>query len=213
MDGLLPSNLNLLKIENYLSKKMKLDTIVDTSIVSLIKKESINRLKYHVRNMKNYFDNEINNIYFVSANIDPLNYINASRKLVSFSLKNDEGRRVIIMADYFSLANIQTKLHTSILIEVSHFSGTYDVNINGHKAILESIENFHEAALGVNNQYIKPCEKFMNNYRDATHIDINEDQLKELIKVDPVLRANIYIENSDFLVDIIADLATSVHHQ
>ncbi|MCS3433124.1 hypothetical protein [Klebsiella sp. BIGb0407] len=212
VDDLLQPNKNLLKIKDYLAQKMKLHTIVDANILSFIKKESINRLKYHVRNMKDYFKNEINNIYLASANIDSHDYINDYRKLISFVYKKDTGRKVIIMADYFSPADIPTKLHTTVLHEVSHISGTFDFSVNGHTDTTNAIEEFNDAALGINNQYIDFDESFLKYYKDSTHFNVDKHELKEIIKSDSVLRANIFIENADFLVDIIADLATSVHH-
>lgn len=211
-DSLLQPNPHLLKIENYLSKKMKLDTIADANTVSIIKQEAISRLKFHIRHMNDYFNNEIDNIYFASANIKPCDYITKNRRVFAFTFPEDARKRVIIMADYFSPAEISTKLHTTLLHEVSHLSGTYDFSVNRRFDIVSAIENFNNAALGVNNQYINFDKSFLNHYKSSTHFNVNAEQLKEIIKKDPVLRANMFIENADFLADTIADLATLSHY-
>ena len=210
--GRLQSNLSLLQVENYLSKMLKLETIKDAQIVLLIKKEAINRLKFHIRKMKSYFDNEINSIYFASANTDPLSHPSGYGKTVAFVHVHDIHRRIIVMADYLGPSEIFTQLYTTILHELSHLSGTSDFYVNGHISPTDSLQNFNDAALGVDNQYITFSYSFLKNYRESTHLNVNEAQLIEIIKRDPALRANAFIENADFLANIIADLATSIHN-
>lgn len=208
MDSGSQPNINLLRMESYLSKILKLDTINDARIVSIIKKESINRLKYHVKRMKYYFDNEIDNIYFASANTG----VNNRSKFLAFVDGEDVYRRVIVMADYFSLGEIYFNLHTVILHEVSHISGTLDFYVNKDTSVINSIENFNDAALEINNHRLYFTPAFLLHYRKSIDVNINEVQLREIIKRDPVLRANIFMENAYFVADIIADFASLVHH-
>lgn len=54
------------RIEAYLSKVLKLNEITDARVVGVIKKEAMKKLQFHTKNIKNYLNNEINNIYFAS---------------------------------------------------------------------------------------------------------------------------------------------------
>lgn len=97
------------------------------------------------------------------------------------------------MVDYFSLAEIITSLHTTVLHEASHLPGTYDFHINDNVLLADSLDNFDAAASGIDNQHIVLDADFIKRHQDSTHLNINGEQLKELIKSARLLKVNSLI--------------------
>ncbi|MCW2484328.1 hypothetical protein J5069_00300 [Candidatus Symbiopectobacterium sp. NZEC127] len=206
------------RIESYLSKVMKLDEIADANIAKIIKKEMMQRLRYHTEKIKDYLNNEIDNIYFASSDTYAHPYVYNPNSPMGFVGKEDTFRRIIIMVDnYHASPLLSTKLHLTALHEASHFSGTLDFQIAPSTSLVgdasEFIETFNDGLLGINNEYVHIDDDFINAYRrEFPHIAITEGQFRELLKRDPVLRANAFIENADFLARIISDLASRARH-
>ena len=202
------------RIEAYLSKVLQLNTIADTNIVSVIKQEAMERLFFHTQRIKDYLEYEINNIYFVSSHTEAHPYIHRASCPMGFVHKQDDFRRVIIMVDNYQASPIlSTQVHLTTLHEVSHYSGTLDFQIAPSTSLVgdasEFMETFHDGILGVNGESVDIKDTFIDSYRhEHPDIDINESHIRELLKRDPVLRANAFMENADFLARMIADLGS-----
>jgi len=197
------------RIENYLSPFLQLDTIADINIQNIIKKESIARLKEYIRRMKFFFDTEIDNIYFVTANRSPhiFNENAYIDKIGGFMNHNDKYRRVIIMVDIFMEGELYNKLHTTILHEVSHLAGSLDYYVTGGTSVADNMRGFNNAALGGGEGSISFGDDVMEYYQHTTRRRISKEQLMQLIRRDPVLRANIFMDNAYFLPTMIEALA------
>ena len=208
------------RIANYLSKVLHLDTLEDSHLAYKIKREALDRIDFHTRKISEYLNNEINNIYFASADTIHHPYLHSPDCAMGFVYKLDDFRRVIIMADNFHTAPIlSTKVHLTALHEISHFSGSFDFQIAPSTSLVgdasEFMESFLDGIHGIKGESIDIPDSFLNYYHQA-HPDrsINKLQFIELLKVDPMLRANIFMENADFLARLIADLGsrTPVNH-
>ena len=200
------------RIEAYLSKVLQLDTLTDADIILTIKKEAMERLFFHTQKIKNYLNNEINNIYFVSCNTDIHPYVYTASCPMGFMFTTDNFRRIIIMVDNYQAApTLSTQVHLTALHEVSHYSGTLDFQMAPSTSLVgdasEFMETFNDGIFGVNGESIEIKDTFIDAYRrEHPDININQEQFRELLKRDPVLRANAFMENADFLARMIADL-------
>lgn len=202
------------RIEAYLSKVLQLNTIADADIVLKIKKEAMERLRFHTEKIKNYLTYEINNIYFVTSATDAHPYIYSASCPMGFMYTRDNFRRIIIMVDNYQTAPIlSTQPHYTALHEASHFSGSLDFHIAPSTSLVgdasEFMESFNDGIFGINGESIDIKDAFVEAYR-REHPDINIDkyQIRELLKRDPILRANAFMENADFLAKMIADLGS-----
>ena len=192
---------NSILIGNYLSDLLRINTINDINIQEIIKKNAMTRLQNYVHDMNSFFQNEINNIYFVTANISPYNLMeNASpERIGGFVFSNDESRRVIIMADFFSVDDLDRQLTETILHEASHLSGSLDYKLSNVGDALASMARFNNVALGLEPGHIELTDSVMEYYQHTTQRKISKEQLRELIRRDPVLRANLFMDNAYFL--------------
>ncbi|MCS3434584.1 hypothetical protein [Klebsiella sp. BIGb0407] len=201
-------NMNLRRLENYLSVKLRLDTIDDIRIEKIIREESITRLQDYIRDMKFYFNNEINSIYFVTANIHPyaIRENLDLERVAGFVFPTDKYRRVIIMPDFYSVNDLDRYLVDTILHEVSHIAGSLDYHVSSGVDIQDSMARFNGVALGIEPGYIVFDDHSMEYYQHTTRREISKEQLTELIRRDPVLRANLFMDNAYFLPTIIEEL-------
>lgn len=118
------------------------------------------------------------------------------------------------MVDNFHVAEqIGTRMHLTTLHEVSHFSGSLDFHVAPSTSRVgdasEFMESFVDGLYGRNGESIAIDYKFLEVYRQQyPNIAINEIQFKEILKIDPMLRANAFMENADFLARMISDLGS-----
>lgn len=195
-------------IEDYLSDVLRLDTIDDIHIKKIIKEESMTRLQDYIRDMKFYFNNEIDNIYFVTANMHPYDMTRARgiERVGGFIFPVDEFRRVIIMPDFFLVRDLDRYLSETILHEVSHIAGTFDYHVSSGAGIQDCMAKFNNVALGIEPGYIEFDDDVMEYYQHTTRRKLSKVQLTNIIRRDPVLRANLFMDNAYYLPEMIERL-------
>lgn len=115
--------------------------------------------------------------------------------------------------NYHAFPMLSTQLHLTTLHEASHYSGSFNFQIAPSTSLVgdasEFIETFNDGVMGVNAETIH----FIDAYRrEFPHTDITEHQFRALLVRDPVLRANAFMENTDFLARMIADLGSRTPH-
>lgn len=201
-------------IRNYVSNVLCLERIKDYNVRKIIEREAIEKLIFHTGRIKAYLEDEIDNIYFASTHTIRNPYVINEKGVMAFVHRDDVFRRIIIMVDNFHVqGGISTQMHLTTLHEASHFSGSLDFHVApsmSHEGdASEFAESFVNGVNGKQNEHISIDYKFFDAYKQQyPNISINENQFREIIKRDPVLYANAFMENADFLARMISDLGS-----
>ncbi len=202
------------KIRKYVSDVLDLDKIKNVDVRKAIEREAIEKLMFHTKKIKEYLDCEINNIYFASSHTISNPYVINEKGVMAFVHRDDVFRRIIIMVDNFNVqGGISTQMHLTTLHEASHFSGSLDFHVApsmSHEGdASEFAESFVNGVYGKQNEHISIDYKFFDAYRQQyPNIPIDENQFREILKRDPMLYANAFMENADFLARMISDLGS-----
>lgn len=202
------------RIRKYVSDVLELGKITDVELRQSIEREAIGKLRFHAEKISKYLNHEVDNIYFASSHTVSNPYLTNEKGVMAFILRDDVFRRIVIMVDNFHVADqIGTRMYLTTLHEASHFSGSLDFHIAPSTSQVgdasEFMESFVDGIHGRNGESIAIDYKFLEAYRQQfPNISINEVQFKEILKVDPMLRANAFMENADFLARMISDLGS-----
>ncbi|NDL63450.1 hypothetical protein [Acerihabitans arboris] len=177
--------------------------------------EAMTRLKRHSDKIVNYFNNYANNVIFATSSTATKPYIHRIECPMGFTYADDVNRRVIIMVDNFNTAPIvSTKPHLTILHEISHHSGSLDFLISPSTSLVgdasEFREVFDDALHSRNGESITIDPDFIRAYNhDHQGAVISEQQFIALMRRDPMLQANAFMDNADFIAKIISDIAVN----
>ena len=202
------------KIRKYVSDVLGLDKIKDVYLRKAIELEAIEKLMFHTKKIKEYLDCEIDNIYFASSDTTSNPYVINENGVMAFVHRDDVYRRIIIMVDNFNVqGGISTQMHLTTLHEASHFSGSLDFHVApsmSHEGdASEFAKSFFNGVFGRRNEHVDIDYKFLDEYRKQyPNIFIDENQFREILKRDPMLHANAFMENADFLARMISDLGS-----
>lgn len=202
------------RIMKYVSDVLGLEEITDIHLRQRIECEAIEKLIFHTGKINEYLKHEVDNIYFASSHTISNPYLANEKGVMAFVYRDDVFRRMIIMVDNFHVAGqIGTQMHLTTLHEVSHFSGSLDFHIAPSTSRVgdasEFMDSFIDGIFGRNGESISIDYKFLEAYRQQhPNIPIDEIQFKEILKRDPMLRANAFMENADFLATMISDLGS-----
>ncbi|WP_025424179.1 hypothetical protein [Sodalis praecaptivus] len=197
--------------------KSYISTVLNTKNDDIIR-ESITRLHYHTERIVNYFNKPDRNIIFATCTTRNQPYIYREECPLGFTLPADSKENVVIMVDnYHTAPNPSTQMHLTALHEASHISGTLDFLIAPSRRYVgdasEFMEAFDDAINFRNGEAISFDPLFFPAYGRHQNAEILNgfnffpNQASELISRDPMLKANIFLENADFIARMISDIA------
>ncbi|AHF77188.1 Putative cytotoxic necrotizing factor 1 [Sodalis praecaptivus] len=191
----------------------------DTSIIN----QALERFYNALITMRNFFNNKMGKFIFASAKRnDVRNPVHNENGPMGFVMSNDQEQRVIIMADQFSPQYLKTtKPQITALHETSHHAvATRDFVLSPTTTVagdaLDFVEAMQEALFDeIQVQGEKTTINFdlffMQAYGNVIgDIPVTAPQIKEMAKRDPILRANIMMDNADFLARMIFDIGQGI---
>lgn len=174
---------------------------------------ALERLKYYLDRICDYFDNYSDNIYIATGKgIGTTN--TEIPGPMGFTTCIDTNKRMVILADrFFCHRELNNLAHLTVLHESSHVEGgTRDFFSSPYTTQIDEVENIYAALedmlTGLDQTNILYFDDdFLDSY--ARQVGIQRPsitQFKQIILNDDMLRANIIIDNADSLVNIIDNL-------
>lgn len=189
------------------------------------------RLHEAIDSINKYFD-ENHGIFFATAKTHP-DYPVPEESLqpipenfimpLAFAPINDALKRIIIMVDKFEqtddiFKSPQTTLPLAVLHEASHQAiGSSDFILSPTRVTAGDALDFMELmteALGPSlsgkrrTEYLELDNRFFEAYKRYTGINtITPEQFLRKLQLDPMLKANVMVDNADFLARMIYDIA------
>ncbi|MFT4464212.1 MAG: hypothetical protein ACMX3H_04925 [Sodalis sp. (in: enterobacteria)] len=182
--------------------------------------QSMNRFLFYLNEMEQYFDGPLDKIIIATCSTTNDRYLHNTLCPMVFSMPLDSGNRIVIMADAFDVQPIPTtKLHLTALHEASHRSDSVDFILSPTTRdagdACEFMDVIDEALLNQYAEFIDNNSFFLKAYGHSIGRELNTDNVPwpifhELIKRDPMLKANIVMDNADFIAIMISDIANNV---
>ncbi|MCW2479600.1 hypothetical protein [Candidatus Symbiopectobacterium sp. NZEC135] len=203
-------------IKRYLHDALMLDSIEDLTLRIKIENEAIKRFHFYVKKVSEYFDKNIENIIFATSSKRGRPYVPdlTINNTMALTVPGDEAKRVVLLLDNIHAAREHLPgVYTVLYHDISHVDGSYDIKSIGMSADIKkpsyAMEEFNNAVRDGNIKNIKNIHKlYQHKYaRD----DISEAQFKELLKQDPMLRVNVFMDNADSLAILMSNLGRGAH--
>lgn len=183
--------------------------------------QAVSRFKFYLDRINSYFEDEnyLSKVYLATAQTSdiPSPVIPGS---LGFTFRGDPHQRIVIMADRFADGqSYNNAVHLTALHEVSHISGgTLDFFTSPYTARVGEPEDITEAFIeqleGKDQcDILQFDDHFLQAYAEKLGIATPSPEVfRGLILQDPMLRANIILDNADTLATIISDFYSLLHH-
>lgn len=197
------------RIKRYLSE------VLETTDAAILDQAQL-RLKYYADNIYNYFKGTDHNVLLATCDRWGHAYTHNPQSPLGFTYRDDIYNRVVILVDNFKTAPIlSAPVHYTMLHEVSHHYGTLDFMMAPSTAKVgdasEYMEVFEDGIHVRNKEFINIEDDFITAYNfDHPNTIVTKTEMVELLKRDPMLKANAFMENADFVARMISDIAEDI---
>lgn len=175
---------------------------------------AVKRLFDYVDNMNFYFGYNKKNMLLATSRRTGTNYeyrVSIPNGVTYFT---DRYSQIVLMVDNFdNPASYNNAMSLTTLHEASHTAGSRDVFCSASTTRVgsnqDNIISLNEIITGIDQEFsLPPGDIFIDTYARKVNIPSpNIEDFKQLIKNDPMLKANVIMDNADVISRMIEDIA------